>query len=271
MSKIEKLKKIHRFLFPKIYSPSELFVQKIKRNKEISFFEKQNESYLLRLQNGLTLNVRDENHSDFLVFEQIFNYKEYEIVLGLITLNQFSNEQAIIIDAGANVGFTSVFFASNMPLSKILAIEPSSENAAMFRINVSYLENSSNIKLYQNALSKNKGMHYTINRDFRDGRDWSIKTELNLNGDIKGITIDEIINENKLEYITLLKIDIEGAERFLFDVENDLSFLKITKFIAIEIHDEYNIREYIYKILKENNFILMESGELTIAINKTYF
>ena len=66
-----------------------------------------------------------------------------------------------------------------------------------------------------------------------------------------------------------MKIDIEGAERFIFDNNNDLSFLKKTKIIAIEIHDEYNIREEIISILKENQFLLLESGELTIGINKS--
>ena len=39
--------------------------------------------------------------------------------------------------------------------------------------------------------------------------------------------------------------------------------------IAIEIHDEFDIRDSIYKLLTDNNFFLSESGELTIGINKT--
>ena len=75
------------------------------------------------------------------------------------------------------------------------------------------------------------------------------------------------MDKNNLKSITLLKIDIEGAERFIFDDNVDLSFLSITKVIAIEIHDEFQIREKIYSILKKNNFHLFESGELTIGIN----
>ncbi len=114
-------------------------------------------------------------------------------------------------------------------------------------------------------------MSFELENIFRDRKDWAFTTKEINNGTILGITINEIVKNNKLKNITFLKIDIEGAERFIFDKENNLSFLKITKIIAIEIHDEFNIRETIYSILKENNFILFEtSGELTIAINK-YF
>ena len=40
--------------------------------------------------------------------------------------------------------------------------------------------------------------------------------------------------------------------------DNELSFLKIVKILAIEIHDEFNIREVINEILISNNFIIFD-------------
>jgi hypothetical protein len=40
--------------------------------------------------------------------------------------------------------------------------------------------------------------------------------------------------------------------------------------VALEIHDEFNIRNSIENILVENNFLLFNSGELTIGINKNF-
>ena len=68
----------------------------------------------------------------------------------------------------------------------------------------------------------------------------------------------------------MLKIDIEGAERFIFDESVNLDYLDKIKIIVIEIHDEFDIREDIYKVLKNNNYLLIESGELTTAINKKF-
>jgi FkbM family methyltransferase len=268
---LKKLRKVYRVFFPKAYTASELFENKLKTNGEITFFEKKGRSYEITLRCGIKLKVRDENFSDYLVFEQIFNFKEYQIVLGLIQLNQFSHEPKIIIDAGANVGYTSVFFAHHLQCLKIYAIEPSAENVNVYNENISYLKNNEYVQCYHKALSHKAGMTYSIDRNFRDGKDWSISTKSDQNGNIEGISINEIIQEHELKYISLLKIDIEGAERFIFDVENDLSFLKITKIIAVEVHDEFNIRESIYEILRNHNFILFESGELTIGVNKILF
>jgi len=38
--------------------------------------------------------------------------------------------------------------------------------------------------------------------------------------------------------------------------------------LAIEIHDEYNIKEKIISTLEQNNFSIDQSGEYLIAINK---
>ena len=136
--------------------------------------------------------------------------------------------------------------------------------------NINFLPNTDHIKVYKNALSEKENKTFELENSFRDGKDWSTATTENVNGTIAGITINEIIQENNIKRIAVLKIDIEGAERFLFKKENNLEFLKITQIIALEIHDEYQVRDLIYSILRENNFFLLESGELTIGINKTF-
>lgn len=267
---LTKLRQVYRVFFPKIFTAGELFELKLQRNTLIAHFEKKESCYNVTLTNGLKIKIRDEAHSDYQVFEQIFNFKEYDFVLNLIVINNLCDSQNIIIDAGANVGYTTLFIHSLLTNSVIYAIEPSTENTLMFTENISCLKNNNNIKLYQNALSHKEGMFYAIDRDFRDGKDWSITTTADNNGSISGISIKEIIEQNNLKYITLLKIDIEGAERFIFNTTNDLSFLSITKVLAIEIHDEFNIRDVICDILRNNNFIIMNSGELTVAINKSF-
>lgn len=262
---IKKIKLIFRIIFKKKISQQQQFEGKLKNNNLINSFEQNNEEYLVNLKSGFKLYVRNHNYSDYEVFEQIFCYKEYEIILKMLLLNQFQNQRKIIIDAGANVGYTSVFFSLFLNEPKIFGIEPSSENCKIYLKNIKNLEN---IKIYQNALSERSNTFFNLDRAFRDGKDWSISTEENKNGNVKGISIQEIIVENKLNYISLLKIDIEGAERFIFKKGNNFDFLKITQIIALEIHDEYNVRLSIYDILKENNFFLFECGELTVGLNK---
>jgi len=66
-------------------------------------------------------------------------------------------------------------------------------------------------------------------------------------------------------------MDIEGSEKEVFTNPNsDVSFLAITKCIAIEIHDEFDCREAIYEILTKYGFLLFNSGELTIGVNTNW-
>lgn len=265
--KFKKLRKVYRIFFPKTLPPFASFEEKLRVNPEIIFFEKAGDLYRVVLKNKSEVYLRGDDSSDYLVFEQIFNFKEYQILLTLLSLNQYSDKEIVMIDAGANVGFTTLFFANNLKNVQIYSIEPSAENINLLKKNVNSLKKTNTIKIYENALSHEKDLLFDLDRDFRDGKDWAITTKQFANGTISGITIDQIIEQNSLIYISFLKIDIEGAERIIFDSASNVDFLSMTKLIAIEIHDEYEIRESILKVLKDHHFMLMESGELTIGIN----
>tara|TARA_R110000868_G_scaffold121577_1_gene322439 strand:+ start:688 stop:1512 length:825 start_codon:yes stop_codon:yes gene_type:complete len=268
--KLKKIRKIYRIFFPIKLTSSEIFENRLHNNNQIDSFKKQKELYKVYLKNGISLYLRNEFFSDYLVFDQIFNFKEYQIIISTYKLNCLSNNKTIIIDAGANVGYTSVVFSHYIGNSLIYAIEPSFENAQLCSQNFAANNHRDNLHLYQRALSSKPGMTFDLEREFRDGMDWAITTKNVEKGEIKGITVNEIVEENKLKYISILKIDIEGAERFIFKEGVDLSFLKITKIIAIEIHDEFNIRDSVCSILKQYGFYLIESGELTIGLNIKY-
>ncbi|TDE04570.1 FkbM family methyltransferase [Flavobacterium hiemivividum] len=225
----------------------------------------------MEISNQYNLILRDYNFSDYEVLEQIFNFREYDVVLKMMLLNFEHLKSPVIIDAGANVGYTSLFFSNYFKDLRIFAIEPSFSNVEIYRQNINFFKNNTATKLYHRALSHKSSLTFTVERNFRDRKDWSITTKEDVKGEVKGITIDDILKENSLEYISLLKIDVEGAERFLFTNNNDLSFLKNTKIVAIEIHDEYNCRIEIENILRRKGFFLFESGELTIGINKILF
>ncbi len=265
--KLKKLRKIYRILFPLRLSVKELFINNLRSNLLIKEFEELKNIYSLRLTNGTVLYMRDENHSDYSVFKQIFNLEEYKIVASILKNNpEFSNE-TVMIDAGSNVGYATVYLQQFLKFDKIICVEPSKNNIEILSRNIEPLNCSINPIILENALAATENLSFNIEKDFRDGKDWSLTTKVSKEGKVQGVTINGIIKENDLKYITLLKIDIEGAERFIFNANNDLSFLRITKIIAIEIHDEFNIRDTIYTILKQNGFYLFESGELTIGVN----
>jgi hypothetical protein len=69
------------------------------------------------------------------------------------------------------------------------------------------------------------------------------------------ITLDEIIKENKLEKISILKLDCEGAEYDIFENLSEGSFEKIEK-ICFEYHimneDDSRLNNLKEKLIKKN-------------------
>ncbi|WP_433833679.1 FkbM family methyltransferase [Flavobacterium anhuiense] len=269
--KFKKLRRIYRTLFPVKFSEEQKFINKLKASSLIKEFKQFNSLFVLKFYNDELIYLRDQSHSDYAVFNQMFILEEYKTVSSILKLNiEFNSKESVLIDAGANVGFATIYLNQNLSFNKIFCIEPSKENFKILKKNTAALNSKHILFLINKALSGSENVCFTIENDFRDGKDWSITTKESDSGDIKGITLNEIVKKNNLQEITLLKIDIEGAERFVFESSSDLSFLDITKVIVIEIHDEFNIRANIYSILEQKQFILIESGETTIGINKKH-
>ncbi len=223
----------------------------IYRNETVIKLRKEQEVVTLR-----------KNSSDNSVFKQIFIEKEYEAVIDCAIINNVNI--STIVDAGSNIGLTSLKFLSFFPNAAIFCLEPDSANFKIL---------NENLKNYQNITLLNKALWYknemvSLNNNFRDGQEWSRSVSSNVDSDskIEGITLNELIQNNNLTSIDLIKIDIEGAEARIFKPENDLSFLDKVKIISIEIHNEFNCRENIYEILRGNGFRLFNSKELTIGI-----
>jgi FkbM family methyltransferase len=110
-----------------------------------------------------------------------------------------------------------------------------------------------------------------INNAFRDGKEWSLSVEESTMASavdqsmVEGITLYDLCSKEDIKTVDLLKIDIEGAERVLF---KDDDFLQATdKYIAsiaVEIHDEFDIRPYINKKMETLGFSREEEGDISL-------
>jgi len=175
-----------------------------------------------------------------------------------------------VIDAGSNIGLTSVYLSKYFKDSKFITIEPDTSNfeSVSYNLQANGIKNVAKIK--GGLWSKNTNLKLV--HDFRDQKDWSIRVEeTQETGDLMAFSIQHLIQENQFETIDILKIDIEGSEKEVFTgAAADVSFLSKTKCIAIEIHDEFDCRESINTILEHYNFKFFVSGELTIGINQHF-
>lgn len=234
------------------------------------YLKEENEAFFISYfpKFDMTIKLRKRPSSDLNVFSQIFKEQEYKPVVD-VYLEKFKKKNNLtIIDAGSNIGLTTVYLNSKFKNSKFIVIEPDSSNfdTMAFNIEINGIKNVE--KIEGGIWSKNTNLQ--IIKDFRDQKDWSFRVEeTNKESALKAFSIQYIIEKQNIEVVDILKIDIEGSEKEVFtNPDSDITFLSKTRCIALEIHDEFNCREEIYAILNKYNFEFFNSGELTIGINK---
>ena len=198
--------------------------------------------------------------SDFSVFLQVFYHEQYQNIISRAQLNNI--EINYILDLGSNVGYTSIYFHQYFPNAKILAVEPDADNYKQLKLN---LKNFNNISPVNCAVWPYKT---TLNLKNPTSEAWgkSYNEIIGIRGNIEAYSILDLQNKYQYPVIDILKMDIEGAEKAIF--EHETGFLAFTKLIAIEIHDDCADRNKINIILKKYGFMIWEMGELTVGINK---
>jgi hypothetical protein len=76
------------------------------------------------------------------------------------------------------------------------------------------------------------------------------------------------VKKYNLTTIEILKLDIEGSEKEIFEKDKKINeILNITGNLVIEIHDEFNCRNQILEILDAHFTNINNIGELTIGNN----
>lgn len=194
--------------------------------------------------------------SDIKVFREVF-------LFGLYGVNLNSTPH-VIVDAGANVGLSSVFFAERFPGATIYAIEPEASNFIALKKNI---EGYVNIKAMQSALWYRDT---TLKVADAGENHWAFTVQECQQSDpasFGAISIASFMELNGIKKIDLLKMDIEGAERELFSKNYD-DWLEHTQAIIIELHDWLKpgcsssffraIAEYNIKTTLHNGMILVE-------------
>jgi FkbM family methyltransferase len=203
--------------------------------------------------------------SDFLVYRQVFLEDEYIAVTKLIELNSLNVRT--MIDCGANIGFASLYFKLKYPMIKIFSLEPDSENFELLKKNTLW---SSDISISKSAVWREDANLYESGA-FRDSLPWSkqyseIKTDRRK--EVKSYSLKSIFYNSGFTHVDFLKMDIEGSEFEVFRNKENLDFLCKVFLFAIEIHPEMGDKEVLVSIFKEHDFLLFETKETILGVNK---
>jgi FkbM family methyltransferase len=197
------------------------------------------------------------NSSDISVFSQIFISDEYSSLAIL-------RDVKLIIDCGANVGYSSAYFLSKFPEADVIAVEPDKRNYELLNQDLSAYGNR--VTTIWSAIWSHKvGLKVCIGQS-GDESEWAttvrecIENEL---PDLEAVDIATVLNQSNHDEIDILKVDIEGSESIVFS-RNFESWINKVRLLVIELHGK-ECADIFYSALSSGSFSYSRSGELTIA------
>jgi FkbM family methyltransferase len=198
--------------------------------------------------------------SDREVLGQVFIEEQYRPIALL--------RPQVILDLGANVGYSSAYFLSKYPSSSVLAVEPEPDNYAICVRNLARFGQRSRVVLgaawpESSKLALDRG-------SWRDGREWSTRVQPASGEDatcanIIGYDIPTLIGLSGFSEIDLLKIDIENSELELFS-RNTNDWLPCIRNLCVELHGP-DCEAVFFRALSGYSYDLSRSDELTVCRN----
>jgi FkbM family methyltransferase len=140
-----------------------------------------------------------------------------------------------IVDAGANIGLAAVFFANKYPESEIVAVEPEESNFRLLKENAKPYPN---IHPIQGALWSQEGELLLIDPD--SGHHGFQTADINASalhslGHVSAHTVNTLMKRMNWVRVDLLKVDIEGAEKEVFEACD--SWIASVGVCMVELHD----------------------------------
>jgi len=196
--------------------------------KKVLIFDKKKLSFFFQ---------KIRNNYDLLTVYEIFqeefynldNFEQSKFIKNYYEMILKNKKKPLIIDCGANIGSSSIYFRKIYKDSFIVSIEPELNNFSLLKNN--FIDKNSEI--INKAISCD-GKNYFLNYS-NDPRGFKIEKN-SIFSQTESLTVDNILekhNEKCLPFI--IKIDIEGFEENLFST--NYNWLSNFPIIIIEIHD----------------------------------
>ncbi len=182
------------------------------------------------------LNGRDDSKTDAVVVREIWCENVYEVFDGDLA------DTGIVIDLGANIGAFGLY-AAKLGAKKVIFVEPEPHNVEILRQNVA--DNKHNVPECEFIVDERavfgkhtyQPLHAYMTNEHGDSRllvdgdaRSSERTDLQ---QVKYTTLDDLFKEHGLEYIDVLKIDIEGLEGDVLLGAQE-STLNLCRYITLE-------------------------------------
>lgn len=177
--------------------------------------------------------------------------------------------QGQIVDAGAYIGTSALAFRKKLPDLTISCIEPSEQNLSLLKENLSNLDN---LHILEGVLGPKSGIAPLFARKTGEiGNSVVSKRPDSETGEtakyfVESFSLQDILDKNGP--IAILKMDIEGGERAIF--ENNKRLLATIPIIICELHERIapGVTESMYRFLTKHHST-QQNGEKVVILNNS--
>jgi FkbM family methyltransferase len=190
--------------------------------------------------------------SDEPVIQQIFVQRDYDIshLSRGAELSDFyrrtvaSGRTPLIVDAGANIGASALYFADCWPKAHVIAIEPDAANLELLRDNIDGL---AQVICVPAALAARSGEMLLVDPGighwgYRAVPAGKVSTDTVLREHVCALGMQDMLHQLSGRFAPFVcKIDIEGGERELFAEATD--WIDRFPLLVIELHDWFFPRQ----------------------------
>jgi FkbM family methyltransferase len=165
--------------------------------------------------------------SFFSAYKEIFVENIYEF--------PSTTEAPVILDCGANIGLSILYFKKRYPKSKVVAYEADPNIFKILQMNLQ-INNITNIELHNEAVWSSQST-IEFSREGADGGRIKIGLDRNITK-VPAVSLISILQSRRFEFI---KIDIEGAETD--SLRGCEKYLKDVDYVFVEFHSFMNKKQ----------------------------
>jgi len=155
-----------------------------------------------------------------------------------------------VVDLGANVGLSALYFLQQYPNAQVICVEPEASNFKMLSKNLQPEIATGKVKALQVAAMAQDGF---VSFESANAKYNSRVVQGGFENNIPSVSIPTLMERFEIDHIDLLKVDVEGAEKYIFS--GNIDWLQKVDDVIIELHSDED-RAVCMRAFKQHNFVV---------------